>query len=788
MKKIIVFTFLMFMILTAFSKKFTEYYFTFSISSRKELDKITQIISIDNVKNNQVWAYATDETLGKFQSMGYQITMLPHPNTLNVLQMANSKEMMRDWDSYPTYEAYVDMMYQFESDYPNLCSVQSIGNSEEGRELIVAKISDNITVEEAEPEFFYTATMHGDELVGYVLILRLIDYLLSNYGSVDRITNIVDNIEIYINPLANPDGTFAGGNSSVNGATRMNANGVDLNRNFPDFISGEHPDGNAWQAETIVMMDFAEEHNLVLSSNLHSGAEVVNYPWDTIVDRHPDDIWWQDVCHTYADAVHEVSPTDYLEGFDDGITNGYDWYSIDGGRQDYMNYYHFCREMTLELSDVKMLPENELNVHWDYNKESFLLYMEECLYGIRGIVTNESGNPLDAMITLVDHDHTNSEIHTNPTLGNYHRMIDEGDWNLLFSAEGFVPQLFENVVVTDNDITILDVTLIPQTSVTVTGLVSDNDNGEPIHNAIVEILDSSIQAVNTDVNGNFIFDEVWEDIYTFKVTKSGYSPLTQQVSVTTENNYFEFELSISTAESFEDGTFPSDWYFEGAEDWLIVSDVTYDGSYSAESGNISDNETTDLLISLDITASGQISFWSKISSENDYDYLRFFIDDFELSSWSGEIDWQEFSYNVSTGVHEFKWRYEKDGSVSSGEDCAWIDFISFPEHNDSFDDTILGLKNRLIGNYPNPFNPETTISFLTTKNTKNTKIEIYNTKGQRIREFKIHPASMQEKFKINSVVWDGKDNFRKKVSSGIYLYRIKSDNFVSETKRMLLLK
>ena len=277
-----------------------------------------------------------------------------------------------------------------------------------------------------------------------------------------------------------------------------------------------------------------------------------------------------------------------------------------------MNYYQSFREVTLELSDVKMLPENELNAHWDYNKESLLLYIEECLYGIRGIVTDESGNPLEAKITLVDHDHTNSEIYSKSTLGNYHRMIEAGNWNLLFSAEGYVSQLIENVNVTDNNITILDISLNPQTSVTVTGLVTDDESEEPIHNAVIEILDSSIQAVNTDVNGNFTFNEVWEDIYTFRITKEGYTPITEQVSVTTETNYFEFELSISTAESFESGVFGDDWYFEGNEDWLIVSDVAYDGNCSANSGNISHNETTDLLISLDITASGQINFWSKI--------------------------------------------------------------------------------------------------------------------------------------------------------------------------------
>ncbi len=89
-----------------------------------------------------------------------------------------------------------------------------------------------------------------------------------------------------------------------------------------------------------------------------------------------------------------------------------------------------------------------------------------------------------------------------------------------------------------------------------------------------------------------------------------------------------------------------------------------------------------------------------------------------------------------------------------------------------------------LTNYPNPFNPVTTISYDLPFNIINPVIEIFNIKGERIREFKIENV----KCKINSVVWDGTDNYRNKVSSGVYLYRLKSDDLVSKTKKMILLK
>lgn len=96
----------------------------------------------------------------------------------------------------------------------------------------------------------------------------------------------------------------------------------------------------------------------------------------------------------------------------------------------------------------------------------------------------------------------------------------------------------------------------------------------------------------------------------------------------------------------------------------------------------------------------------------------------------------------------------------------------------------LPITNYELNNFPNPFNPSTTISFDLNKNIENPIIEIFNIKGERIRELKIE----NEKCKINTVVWDGKDNYRKPVSSGVYLYRLKTDEGVLISRKMLLLK
>ena len=437
-----------------------ETYFKFEIDSRDELTKITRIISIDNVRDNLVFAYANDKELEVFSQLGIEYTVLPHPGTLIQPRMSADKSGLENWDSYPTYDNYVAMMYQFAIDYPSLCQIVDAGNSVQGRSILFARISDNVGLEEDEPEVMYTSSMHGDEITGYVLMLRLIDSLLVSYGTDSLITRLVDSCDIWINPLANPDGTYNGGNNTVYGAIRYNANSVDLNRNFPDPEDGDHPDGNSWQPETVVMMNFAVSHNFVISANFHGGSEVVNYPWDTWSRRHADDQWFIDISRDYADSAQYYSTTGYLNDMNNGITNGYDWYTIAGGRQDYMNYWHGCREVTMEISTVKLVTASFLPAFWDYNKVSLLNYLENGLYGIRGIVTDSiTGLPLEATVTVIGHDIDNSEIHTDPEVGNYHRMLEAGIYDLEFSATDYTSKTINNVVVVDNDATIINVEL-----------------------------------------------------------------------------------------------------------------------------------------------------------------------------------------------------------------------------------------------------------------------------------------------------------------------------------------
>ncbi|MGB5137144.1 MAG: M14 family zinc carboxypeptidase, partial [Candidatus Zixiibacteriota bacterium] len=546
-----------------------------------------------------------------------------------------------------------------------------------------------------------------------------------------RIQTMVNNMEIYINPLANPDGTYHAGNTTVSGAWRGNANGIDLNRNYPDFQDGPHPDGNSYTIETNAMIAFAQSHNFIISANFHGGAEVFNYPWDTYAALHADDAWYQSIGHQYADTCQvNASPSAYMNTFNDGITNGFAWYEVEGGRQDFMNYWHGCREVTIELSDTKLLSGAQLPAHWVYNRLSLLRYLEQSLYGIKGVVTDaQTSFPVGAIVSVLSHDHDSSEVRCDPNLGNYHRMIAPGNWSLRFSAPGYVSQTVSNIITSSNGVVIVDVQLQPVPQIPVLSYVDDtapaaisagdsvamritlmNQGGGDATNTqgILSTADSYV-TITQNTSAYPLIPELGGTAqsttdYLFDV--SSLCPQNHvvnfRVDVTADGGYTDstfFALTVGqSVEDFETGNFTQyDWTMGGNAPWTIVSTGQYEGAFSAASGAIGNSQSSTMSVSQQVTTAGNISFYYKVSSEVNWDWLRFYIDGVEKGSWSGSVGWAQASYAVTPGTRTFMWEYEKDGSQIGGSDKAWVDLIVFPPQTVALVITTNTLPDGLVG-------------------------------------------------------------------------------------------
>jgi PKD repeat protein len=447
-----------------------EIYFEFDYTTKAQMHELTKIISIDHGSTNvKVKAYANRKEFGKFlqYNIPYTILLRPNQTSAGIKMLKGDEPLKAAVGAYPTYPAYIAMMQQFAIDYPSLCTYYDLGTLPSGRKIVILKITDNPGVAENEPAFLYTSSMHGDEIAGYPMMLSLIDYLLSNYGTNTRVTNMVNSMEIWINPLANPDGAYNGGDLTVSGAIRYNANGIDLNRNYPDPEDGLHPDGEVYQPETEIFMGFADTLDFVMAANFHGGAEVANFPWDSWNLNHADEGWWIDQCTRYADTCQLNGSPGYMDdlysGSIPGVTNGFDWYEVNGGRQDYMQWWNQCREFTVELSSVKLIPDAQLISHYNYNIRSLLNYMEASLYGIRGIVTdNCTGQPIRAKVFVNAHDYDSSFVYSSADVGNYHRPISPGTYSLTFSAPGYASQTITGVNVASYSSTAtVNVVLVP---------------------------------------------------------------------------------------------------------------------------------------------------------------------------------------------------------------------------------------------------------------------------------------------------------------------------------------
>lgn len=442
-----------------------EYYFTFELNGNDNLQKIAQTISVDRVDGNVVTAYANNKEFAEFQQFGYEITLQTPPSMMFEAEMWDgSNRAEYDWDAYPTYSAYEAMMFQFATDHPDMCEILDLGTLPSNRKILIAHINNGSGA--GKPKFLYTSTIHGDETTGWMLMLRFIDYLLEN-PTLPECENILNNVDLYVGPNTNPDGTYHGGNNTVTGATRANANGVDMNRNYADPHGGPHPDGNAYQQETLWFMDLAQNNNFVMGANYHGGAEVMNYPWDNTYTLHADDQWYQLISHEYADLCH-VQSSSYMTDYNNGVTNGAQWYMIGGGRQDYMNGYAQCRELTIECSNTKCPSATQMPSFWNINKNSIFAFVNQCLNGIHGTVVDAvSKAPIaGATINILGHDDQYSTISTG-LAGDFHRPIKAGTYNVRITKNGY--EAYETLVtVADGEAVTIQAELVA-----LEGLVAD---------------------------------------------------------------------------------------------------------------------------------------------------------------------------------------------------------------------------------------------------------------------------------------------------------------------------
>jgi len=332
------------------------------------------------------------------------------------------------------------------------------------------------------PEVKLVANMHGNEVVGRELVLRLADYLCTAYNDGDAFINwLLNHTRVHLMPSMNPDGyEMAVGEEKQNVLGRRNANNVDLNRNFPDSdqLDFRREAVNSWEKierldqyfeqpkpeiETLMIMDWLKQIPFVLSANLHGGALVANYPYDNSPSGHrgftktPDDVLFKGLAEAFSSYHPQMRLGTTIcdagdKKFKDGITNGADWYPVKNGMQDYNYVETNCFELTLELGCEKYPDAEKLSSYWDLNRKSLLNFIMQVHAGVKGIVyTVGDGHvlPLEganiAVMNatdptkshLIDH---NVKSNRN---GDFFRLLVPGRYLIAIMQQGYYPAFWE---------------------------------------------------------------------------------------------------------------------------------------------------------------------------------------------------------------------------------------------------------------------------------------------------------------------------------------------------------
>lgn len=427
-----------------------------------------------------------------------------------------TREVDRAW---PTWDQYVAQMQAIAAAHPDICRLVSIGRSVQGRDILFMKISDNPDIEENEPEFKYTSSLHGDEVTGMEMCLRLINLLTDGYGTDPTLTSYVDNMEIWICPHSNPDGYVA--------VSRYNAHGVDLNRSFPDPVNDPNDNPIGREPEVQAFMNLGYAHRFILSANYHGGALVVNYPWDCQAAYTPDDQMIEDwsLGYSYRNPPMWNSPYFYH-----GVTIGWAWYIIHGGMQDWCYNWRSDIDVTIEVSDVKWPSWSLMDQFWNENRDAMLWYMSRSLVGIGGTVTDgQSGTPVNATIDITQ---IGKSMKTDPDAGDFHRMLEPGTYTLQAAAFGYQTQTVSGIPVNDGPATIRNVQLIRLPWNQISGVVSEQGTGAPLA-ATVEArrFDNGdvVARTATDPGTGAYSMSLMGYTYDVRVTAPGHAPQTQRV-------------------------------------------------------------------------------------------------------------------------------------------------------------------------------------------------------------------------------------------------------------------
>lgn len=757
---------------------------------QKDLQKIAYNydLDIERGRADYLYGYVTDLERSKLDSaqIDYEVLFEDYRDETAWVHS------LFDFGVYHTYEETAFYLDSVATANPEICHLDTLGSSIQGRLIMGIRIGDNPGVEEDEPEVRIMGAHHGDEKISVELPLYMIDYLARNYGVDTLVTRLVNEREILVIPMVNPDG--------VTNNSRYNARNQDLNRDYlcpegDDCPANANYQRSFSEPETQAIREDALLNRYVLSLSLHSGATNINAVWNYDDGLHrngeyhptPDDDLIMDLSYEYADRNR--TPGFY-------VTNGCDWYSTHGDANDFSYGYLSDIDWTIEISQVKTPPQDEIESFWLANREAMLFIIDAADFGVRGIVIDSvTGESLEATVRIEENGYPFS---TDLLIGDFHRPLLPGAYLIRIESPGYISKEIGPVDVTEGPAQTYDIQLVPAEMASLIISAVDSSDGHylsPFINVRSGHLDTVVFA-----DAEPITLILQEDVYDIEILVPGYLPAFDHRFVA-GNDYREYALKRFDSEmfidDFEDGL--SGWALGGMYDQWDLAERGYESDHSLEDspGEYHANGRSwarvEQSFDLSSLANAGVYFLEEHYLQPYYDFLFVEISIDGGSNWLVLADtltgfstsaWRPHYLSLDDycgeGFENVQFRFRFFSGPYMNYDGVYIDDfyfggLSYP--TDVGDMVELPAELELNQNYPNPFN-STTIITLKGNPAVYPSVEIYDILGRMVRRLKnVNDRGMY--------IWDGRDERGGPVSSGLYFYRISGRSTI---RSMILLK
>ncbi|MEN6445322.1 MAG: M14 family zinc carboxypeptidase [Candidatus Cloacimonas sp.] len=738
---------------------------------------------------------------------------------------------------YYTYNQIYSLLQSYEQEHPDIAKLYTIGYTQQEHIPIYAmRISDNVEQNEDEPALLFVGQVHAEEVLGVQTTMSNIAEILTNHSQYPYYQWIAQ-LDLWFIPTLNPEGHNVvtanldvsyrknkrdnnnNGIFDFNPVTGGDIDGVDINRNFAfNWVHGDTlycPVGDEQydyyrgpasmsESEIIGFQQLCEQYKFIYAVCWHSSrtgdlSEKLYYPFNwKNVRPSPDLNFTASIATGFASQILKQDGT--------GTYQAYPNLSRQGAFHDWLYQQYGTIAFLVECGTKDLQPDATVmagtiqrcsnGVRWLINRALRISSDVPSSAMLTGTVT-ANGIPTEAEIIIQQHSAPWFRPRTSfASSGKFYRPLASGSYTVIARKKGYYDKVINNQTVNNSSWTPIQINLEPKPASTLR--IGVRSGAEPISARVIigDVFPDTL-LVNGFANLNTYAGE-----YPIQIYAAGYTPYLGTINLTEGSNHKEFNLSAVTTifnEDWENGS--STWEINGP--WKVQNQIAANGYAITDSigGNGFYAMNCDVWIktiqSIQIPATNNtwLIFDSHLYTEWNYDPCRV-----EVSTdgtnwqeiWTKSGQWDTFrkefvSLNAFAGQSIFlRFRLTDSSTDVDLTDPGWtLDNIlitsgTATDNNDPHNSvTPLTL---LYKNYPNPFNPETTLSF-TLANGGKVSLKIYNQKGQLVKTLLDADLPSGD----YQYVWNGKDDSGRSVSSGIYLYKMIADG-KSQNRKMLLLK